>query len=61
MLKLLVDVHGNSIAVAKLVEGRKVEEVCNILHDIKCGNKLTSCAAELAKALKQAYDKEQSK
>lgn len=52
-------VLGNGVAVAKLVEGRKVDEIYEILKDVKCGNKPTSCSAELAKAVKKAY--EQSK
>ncbi len=47
---------GNGIAVAKLVEGRKVNEIYELLKDVKCGDKPTSCSAELAKAIKNAYD-----
>ncbi len=50
------DVHGNGIAVAKLVDGKKVDEIYEILKDVKCGNKGTSCSAELAKAVKEAYE-----
>lgn len=45
--------NGNLQGISKLVEGMKVEDVINKLEDIKCGNKNTSCPAQLAKALKQ--------
>lgn len=41
---------GNLQAVSKLVEGKSVDEVINLLQGIKCrGN--TSCGDQLAKAL----------
>ncbi len=42
---------GNTQGVARLVEGRPVDEVIDKLKDIKCGFKNTSCPAQLAKAL----------
>ena len=45
---------GNTQGVARLCEGRKAEELIELLQNIKCGFKQTSCPAELAKALKKA-------
>ncbi|MBR1883581.1 MAG: TSCPD domain-containing protein [Clostridia bacterium] len=50
---------GNSIAVARLVKGRKVNEVYELLKDVKCGLKDTSCSQEMVKAIKKAYDEEE--
>ncbi len=48
---------GNLQAISKLVEGMTVEEIDNILSGIKCGMKQTSCADQLARAVKEAYTK----
>ncbi|MBE6154788.1 MAG: TIGR03905 family TSCPD domain-containing protein [Firmicutes bacterium] len=48
---------GNLLAISKLVNGMTVEEIETKLKDIKCGFKDTSCANELAKAVREAYDK----
>ena len=45
--------HGNTQGVAKLCEGRKVDEVIGMLEGIKCGFKGTSCPDQLAQALKE--------
>ena len=50
---------GNSQAVPRLVEGMTVEEIQKRINGIICGRKGTSCADQLAKAIKKAY--EQSK
>ena len=47
---------GNTQGVAKLCEGRKVEDLIAILDGIKCGFKSTSCPDQLAKAIKQASE-----
>lgn len=44
--------HGNLQAVAKLVEGMKVDEAISKLEGIRCGFKATSCPDQIAKALK---------
>lgn len=56
MLKFMEVVLGNGIAVAKLVDGKKVDEIYELLKDVECGNKGTSCSAELAKMAKMAYE-----
>ncbi len=44
---------GNLKAIAKLVEGMDAKEVVKILEGNLCGTKGTSCADQLAKALKE--------
>ncbi len=46
---------GNTQGVARLAEGRKVEEVVSILEGINCGMKGTSCPDQLAKVLKENF------
>ena len=45
---------GNTIGVAKLVEGMKVSEVIDRLEGIRCASRPTSCCDQLARALKAA-------
>lgn len=45
---------GNTLGVAKLVEGKDINEVISLLEGVKCGYKPTSCPDQLAQALKQA-------
>jgi uncharacterized protein (TIGR03905 family) len=42
---------GNLQAIGKLVEGMNVDDVITKLKGINCGDKGTSCADQLAKAL----------
>jgi len=46
--------HGNLQGVAALVRGMKAEDVISRIENIRCGNKPTSCPAQLAMALKNA-------
>ena len=46
--------NGNLKAIAKLVEGMEAEKVISILEGNTCGFKKTSCADQLAIALKEA-------
>lgn len=43
---------GNAIGLANMVKDQPVEEVVTKLQDVTCGNKSTSCPAQLAQALK---------
>ncbi len=43
---------GNTQGVARLVIGRKVDDVIETLEGINCGNRGTSCPDQLAQALK---------
>ena len=48
--------HGNLQAISALVEGLTVEEVEERVRGIRCGFKDTSCADQLAIALRAALD-----
>lgn len=48
---------GNLQALPKLVDGMTVEDIQKKLSGIKCGMKQTSCADQLARAVKEAYTK----
>ena len=50
---------GNLKAISKLVDGWTVEQIEEKLLGNTCGRRPTSCADQLAKAVRQAY--EQSK
>ena len=45
---------GNATGIARLVEGRRAQELIDTLGHIGCGKKATSCPDQLAQALKQA-------
>lgn len=49
---------GNLKAICKLVEGQKVEDVIDQLSGITCGRKPTSCADQLARALREALSEQ---
>ena len=44
---------GNAIGLSLAIEGRSVKSIINMLKDVKCGAKETSCPAQLAKALEE--------
>lgn len=48
---------GNLKAVSKLIDGMTVDQIESILGGNLCGNRGTSCADQLAKALRECYDK----
>ena len=48
--------NGNLKAISKLVEGMNVDELHGLLIGNTCGNKPTSCADQLAQAVKHARD-----
>lgn len=48
--------NGNLKAIAKLVEGMTVEEIEAKLKGNLCGRKPTSCADQLARAVRRAYE-----
>ena len=50
--------NGNLKAIAKLVEGQTVEHIEELLRGNTCGMKSTSCADQLAIAVRKAYDEE---
>lgn len=48
---------GNLQALPKLVEGMTVEEIDGKIGGIICGRRGTSCADQLSKAVREAYNK----
>lgn len=46
--------QGNLSAISILVNNKSAMEVCQLLENIRCGLKSTSCAAQLAIAIKEA-------
>lgn len=52
--------NGNLKAVSKLVQGMTVEEIEGKLLGITCGRRPTSCADQLAKAVREALNMQTS-
>lgn len=52
--------NGNLKAISKLTEGQDAEHIIEILSGNTCGPRPTSCADQLAKALKIALAEERS-
>lgn len=48
--------HGNLKAIAKLVNGKSIDEIIPLLRGNTCKTKNTSCADQLTYALEQAYN-----
>ena len=48
--------NGNLKAISKLVDGWEVEKIEKYLKGNLCGSKPTSCADQLAKAVRAAYE-----
>ncbi len=52
--------NGNLKAISKLVDGWSVDKIEEYLLGNTCGRRPTSCADQLAKAVRQAYDRERA-
>ena len=52
-VKFLGGCDGNLKAMAILIKGKKAEEVIELLGDVGCGRRGTSCAHQLTIALKE--------
>ncbi|MBO5477631.1 MAG: TIGR03905 family TSCPD domain-containing protein [Clostridia bacterium] len=52
-VKIVGGCPGNTIGVSKLVEGKKLDEVIELLKGIPCGYRGTSCPDQLAIALEE--------
>lgn len=52
--------NGNLKAISKLVDGWTVDEIQNKLEGNLCGRRPTSCADQLAKAVRAAYEAQQT-
>lgn len=50
--------NGNLKAISKLVDGMTVDEIYDKLAGNTCGLNPTSCADQLARAVKEAYENE---
>ena len=48
--------NGNQKAISKLVNGWTVDKIEEYLKGNLCGNRPTSCADQLARAVRKAYD-----
>ena len=46
--------NGNLKAISKLVEGKRADEIADILEGNLCANRGTSCADQFSKALREA-------
>ena len=53
--------NGNLQAIPRLVDGWTVEEIEKKLSGILCGRRPTSCADQLAKACREAYEKQKER
>ena len=56
-LQIVGGCPGNTVGVAKLVQGKEIDEVIDILKGIECGNKGTSCPDQIANALEEYKNK----
>ena len=52
--------NGNLKAISALVDGWTVEQIESKLRGIRCGRRPTSCGDQLARAVRAAYEAEQS-
>ena len=52
-VKIVGGCAGNTVGVSKLAEGRKIDEVIELLKGIPCGLKGTSCPDQLSNALEE--------
>ena len=52
--------NGNLKAISKLVDGWTVEQIEEKLLGNTCGPRPTSCADQLARAVREAYDTQQA-
>ena len=52
--------NGNLKAISKLCDGMTVDEIEDKLLGNTCGPRPSSCADQFAKAVREAYDKEQA-
>ena len=50
--------NGNLKAISKLVNGWTVEKIEEYLRGNLCGQRPTSCADQLARAVRRAYDEQ---
>ena len=51
--------NGNLKAIPLLIEGWTVEQIAEKLLGVLCGRRPTSCADQLSRAVREAYEAEQ--
>ena len=56
-LKIVGGCPGNTVGVSRLVVGKTVDEVIEMLKGIPCGMRGTSCPDQVAKALEEYKEK----
>ena len=52
-LKIIGGCPGNTVGVSRLVAGKNIDEVIEMLEGINCGARGTSCPDQVALALKE--------
>lgn len=52
-LKIVGGCPGNTVGVATLAKGKKINEIIEMLKGIPCGAKGTSCPDQIARALEE--------
>lgn len=52
-LKIIGGCPGNTLGLSKLVEGKNIDDVINMLKGIPCGVKRTSCPDQISIALEE--------
>lgn len=52
-LKIIGGCPGNTVGVSRLVVGKSVDEVIEMLKGIPCGSRGTSCPDQVARALEE--------
>lgn len=55
-IKFMGGCPGNLNAISKLLDGKTVDYIESMLLGNECGRRGTSCADQLAKAVRQAYE-----
>ncbi len=51
---------GNLKAIPRLIDGWTVEEIASKLSGVECGMRGTSCADQLARGVREAYEAEKA-
>lgn len=59
-IKFIGGCNGNLKAISKLVDGWTVDKIESYLKGNTCGTRPTSCADQLATAVRKAYDRQMS-
>jgi len=52
-VKIIGGCPGNTIGLSRLIQGKKIQEIIELLKNIPCGGKKTSCPDQVAQALEE--------